>query len=105
MLDAMTHLSDDAFFEDSLGRAILAARHGTRQVGALLIDFEHSDGLDNISRHFAEEISTLLRQARAALNDAIRIKKNYVLFSHDAKRWRHAPLRMSRLRQAIIGDE
>ena len=180
MLDAMTHLSDDAFFEDSLGRAILAARHGTRQVGALLIDFEHSDGLDNISRHFAEEISTrlrnalrdtdvvgrmnggeigvllpavngpedavvvaqkihaklaepfqsenirlnaqghigialypdhgadastLIRQARAALNDAIRIKKNYVLFSHDAKRWRHAPLRMSRLRQAIIGDE
>jgi len=48
---------------------------------------------------------TLIQQARVALGDAMRIKKSYVLFSHDAKRRRHSPLRMSRLRQAIVGDE
>lgn len=48
---------------------------------------------------------TLIQQARIALTDAMRVDKSYVLFSHDAKRRRHAPLRMSRLRQAIVGDE
>jgi predicted signal transduction protein with EAL and GGDEF domain len=47
----------------------------------------------------------LIQQARVALTDALRINKGHVLFSHDAKLRRHAPLRMSRLRQAIIGDE
>lgn len=47
----------------------------------------------------------LNQQARVALTDALRINKSYVLFSHDAKLRRHAPLRMSRLRQAIVGDE
>lgn len=47
----------------------------------------------------------LIEQARVALTDALRINKSYVLFSHDARRRRHAPLRMSRLRQAIVADE
>jgi len=47
----------------------------------------------------------LIQQGRVALTDALRINKSYVLFSHDPKLRRHAPLRMSRLRQAIVGDE
>ena len=49
--------------------------------------------------------SVLIQQARVALTDALRIDKSYVLFLNDAKLRRHAPLRMSRLRQAIVGDE
>ena len=180
MTDESKNLTGDAPFQLSLGHAIVAAQHSTRQVGLLLIDFDHSDGLGNISHHFSEEIwtrlrntlrdtdivvhmdsgeigvilpsvngaedavfvakkihskladplqsenirlnvqahmgialypehgnnaSTLMQQARVALDDATRIRKDYVLYSHDPKRRRHAPLRMSRLRQAIVGDE
>lgn len=180
MADDYKVLTGDELFEIPVANALLAAQHSTRQVGVLLIEFEHADGLGNISHHFSEQIwtrvrntlrdtdtvtrmdggeigvllpsinscedtilvarkiqtclaepfqsenirlevqayigislypengntaSTLITQARVALSDAMRIKKSYVLYSLDAKRRRHAPLRMSRLRQAIVGDE
>ena len=180
MADEFKALTGDELFELPVANALLAAQHNTRQVGVLLIDFDHADGLGNISHHFSEQIwtrvrntlrdtdtvtrmdggeigvllpsvnggedailvarkihtslaepfqsenirlivqayigislypehgstaSTLITQARVALGDAMRIKKSYVLYSLDAKRRRHAPLRMSRLRQAIVGDE
>lgn len=58
-----------------------------------------------LSPEHGSNAGTLIQQARDALADAMRIAKNYVLYSHDPKRRRHAPLRMSRLRQAIVGDE
>lgn len=180
MADDLRNLTGDAFFQLSLGQALLAAQHSSRHVGVLMIDFDHSDGLGKISHQFSEEIwnrlrktlrdtdivvrldggeigillpsvnapedavfvankihanlaeplqsenirivveahigitlypehannaGTLIQQARVALGDAMRVNKSYVLFSHDPKRRRHAPLRMSRLRQAIVGDE
>jgi len=180
MVDDIETLTGDALFQLPVANAILAAQYSARQVGLLLIDFDHAEGLGNVSNHFSEEIwtrlrntlrdtdiiirmnggeigvllpsvngtedailvagkihtslaepfqsenirlnvqahigialypehgnnaDTLIQQARVALGDAMRIKKNYVLFSHDAKLRRHSPLRMSRLRQAIIGDE
>ena len=180
MADDNKILTGDALFQIPVANAILAAQHSARQVGLLLINFDHADGLGNVSNHFSEQIwtrlrntlrdtdtiirmnggeigvllpsvngtedailvaqkidtnlaepfqsenirlnvqahigialypehgnnaDTLIQQARVALGDAMRIKKSYVLFSHDAKRRRHSPLRMSRLRQAIVGDE
>ena len=180
MVDEIINQTGDSLFQLSVGHTIFAAQHSTRQVGLLLLDFDHSDGLGNIARHFSEEIwtrlrntlretdtivrmdggeigvllpsvtgpedavfvakkihakfaeplqsenirqhvqahigvtlypdhgsdaATLIQHARIALSDAIRIRKDYVLFSEDPKRRRHAPLRMSRLRQAIVGDE
>jgi len=180
MADEFKNLTGDALFELPVANALLAAQHSTRQVAVLLINFDHTDGLGNISHHFSEQIwtrvrntlrdtdivtrmdggeigvllpsvnsdedailvarkihtclaepfqsenirlnvqayigislypehggtaSALIKQAQVALGDAMRIKKSYVLFSHDAKRRRHSPLRMSRLRQAIVGDE
>src|SRR3972149_8952128 len=180
MTDDIEALTGDALFQLPVANAILAAQYSARQVGLLLIDFDHAEGLGNVSNHFSEQIwtrlrntlrdtdiiirmdggeigvllpsvngtedailvarkvytslaepfqsenirlnvqahigialypdhgsnaGTLIEQARVALTDAIRSKQTYVLFSHDAKRQRHAPLRMSRLRQAIVGDE
>jgi len=180
MADEFNNLTGDALFELPVANALLAAQHSTRQVAVLLINFDLTDGLGNISHHFSEQIWTrvrntlrdtdivtrmdggeigvllpsvnsdedailvarkihtslaepfqsenirlnvqahigialypehgnnadaLIQQARVALGDAMRIKKSYVLFSHDAKLRRHSPLRMSRLRQAIVGDE
>jgi GGDEF domain-containing protein len=60
-MDDIKNLTGDALFHLPVANAILAAQYGTRQVALLLIDFDHAEGLGNITHHFSEEIWTRLR--------------------------------------------
>ncbi|MBF8253608.1 MAG: hypothetical protein HW373_303, partial [Deltaproteobacteria bacterium] len=49
MMDDIKNLTGDALFHLPVANAILAAQYGTRQVALLLIDFDHAEGLGNIT--------------------------------------------------------
>jgi GGDEF domain-containing protein len=73
MADDIKTLTGDALFQLPVANAILVAQHSARQVGLLLIDFDHADGLGNVSNHFSEQIWTRLRNTLRDTDTVIRM--------------------------------
>jgi EAL domain-containing protein (putative c-di-GMP-specific phosphodiesterase class I)/GGDEF domain-containing protein len=73
MTDEIRNLSNDALFQLSLGHAILAGQHSTRQVGLMFINFDYIDGLGKVSQNFSEQIWTLLRNTLRDSDTVVRM--------------------------------